>query len=246
MNYGGNKVVSLESFDTGRLKLASGVYEYWAVSISAGDTVIINELASYTIFCKEGTFVDLRHHTGIISLAPGDSVQVECQPLTITAITQALVLVSGVVKQSSGKPQIAVTRSQAQYRVSKPWGHELWISGEHRDYCFKEVFIRAGNRTSLQYHRYKQETNVIFAGKVRLVFKQNAYKANNDVRTSDLGYSDLTAVSIIDVTPGLLHQLEAMTDVLLYETSTPHLDDVIRVHDDSARPDGRIADEHPR
>jgi hypothetical protein len=46
--------------------------------------------------------------------------------------------------------------------------------------------------------------------------------------------------------PGILHRLEAITDILLYETSTPHLDDVVRVTDDSKRPNGRIEQEHTR
>jgi hypothetical protein len=46
--------------------------------------------------------------------------------------------------------------------------------------------------------------------------------------------------------PGILHRLEAISDVLLYETSTPHLDDVVRVTDDSKRPHGRIEKEHSR
>ena len=38
--------------------------------------------------------------------------------------------------------------------------------------------------------------------------------------------------------------LEAVSDILLYETSTPNLDDVVRVLDDSHRLDGKILQEH--
>jgi len=48
----------------------------------------------------------------------------------------------------------------------------------------------------------------------------------------------------VDVMPLTLHRLEAVTDILLYETSTPHLDDVVRILDDSRRPDGRLEQEH--
>jgi len=57
---------------------------------------------------------------------------------------------------------------------------------------------------------------------------------------------ELAPISSIDVVPGVLHRLEALTNILLYETSTPHLDDVVRVADDSMRPHGRIEQEHVR
>jgi hypothetical protein len=36
----------------------------------------------------------------------------------------------------------------------------------------------------------------------------------------------------------------AITDVVLMEVSTPHVDDVVRIEDDTNRPDGRIESEH--
>ena len=44
--------------------------------------------------------------------------------------------------------------------------------------------------------------------------------------------------------PGNIHRIQAITDILLYEVSTPHLDDVVRLQDDNKRPDGRIKEEH--
>ena len=51
---------------------------------------------------------------------------------------------------------------------------------------------------------------------------------------------------MIDVFPPTLHRLEAISDITLYETSTPQLDDVVRVQDDAKRPDGRIDIEHKK
>jgi len=48
----------------------------------------------------------------------------------------------------------------------------------------------------------------------------------------------------VDVPPNAVHRVEALTDIVLYETSTPHLDDVIRIQDDAARKNGRILTEH--
>ena len=48
----------------------------------------------------------------------------------------------------------------------------------------------------------------------------------------------------INISPYVIHRLEAKSDLLLYEVSTPHLNDVIRLQDDSNRKDGRIDEEH--
>ena len=124
------------------------------------------------------------------------------------------------------------------------WGNEIWINGEHFAYAFKRIFIKKGNKTSLQYHKLKQETNVLFEGQANLHFKISNQVDNDKVSNSDINSILLASVSSVDVKPFTLHRLEAVTDIILYEISTPHLDDVIRVNDDTNRPDGRIKKEH--
>jgi hypothetical protein len=46
--------------------------------------------------------------------------------------------------------------------------------------------------------------------------------------------------------PGVVHRVISVTDYLAYEVSTPELDDVIRLQDDSGRSSGRIEEEHER
>jgi hypothetical protein len=60
----------------------------------------------------------------------------------------------------------------------------------------------------------------------------------------DIAQAELDAVTAIDVTPNIIHRIEALTDILLYEISTPHLDDVIRIQDDANRTNGKIISEH--
>jgi len=48
----------------------------------------------------------------------------------------------------------------------------------------------------------------------------------------------------VDVMPMSVHRLQALTDILLCEVSTPELDDVVRISDDSGRQDGRVESEH--
>ena len=50
-------------------------------------------------------------------------------------------------------------------KVSKHWGNELWIAdGETTPYATKRILFLAGNRTSLQVHKYKIETNYVLSG----------------------------------------------------------------------------------
>ena len=51
---------------------------------------------------------------------------------------------------------------------------------------------------------------------------------------------------VINVKPKTIHRLEAISNLILFEVSSPHLSDVVRVSDDSNRPDGKIKDEHKK
>ena len=46
------------------------------------------------------------------------------------------------------------------------------------------------------------------------------------------------------VVPPKKHRVIALTDIILQEVSTPEVDDVIRIEDDSDRGDGRLDSEH--
>ena len=51
----------------------------------------------------------------------------------------------------------------------------------------KKIFLKKNFKTSLQYHNYKMETNLLFSGKANLVYKKNKKVNNNVVQKSDLG-----------------------------------------------------------
>jgi mannose-6-phosphate isomerase len=128
--------------------------------------------------------------------------------------------------------------------VTKPWGYEVWVTGEDPDFCFKKIFMRSGNRTSLQFHEKKSETNLIVSGLAEFVFKANSEVDNLLATEADLAKVELNSFCAIDVAPLCLHRIESITDLLLFEVSTPEVDDVIRVLDDSGRSSGRIQNEH--
>jgi quercetin dioxygenase-like cupin family protein len=105
-------------------------------------------------------------------------------------------------------------------RVPKPWGYELvWA---HTDrYVGKILHIKAGESLSLQYHNVKDETVHLLAGE--LIYRVHI---DGDLREVHLALGDS-----FRITPGTVHQMEAVTDCDILEVSTPELDDVVRLKD---------------
>jgi mannose-6-phosphate isomerase len=120
--------------------------------------------------------------------------------------------------------------------VHKHWGEERWLVAEGSPFGFKLITIRAGKRTSLQYHERKEEANLILCGEGWLRVGADS--------ASPLEDHSLTAGHIAHIRPGVVHRIEAVTDIVLVEVSTPELDDVIRIEDDLGRGSGRIESEH--
>ena len=58
------------------------------------------------------------------------------------------------------------------YKVKKPWGYELWLNSLNNKFAFKKIFIKKGFQTSLQYHNFKRETNLILKGSAKLFYKK--------------------------------------------------------------------------
>jgi len=108
-------------------------------------------------------------------------------------------------------------------RVPKPWGYELvWA---HTDrYVGKILHIDAGQALSYQYHRVKAETIYVLSGTLVLHW---AEAASEDRPTVE----ELHEGDVFHIQPGLRHRFEAREAVDLLETSTPELDDVVRLED---------------
>jgi mannose-6-phosphate isomerase len=246
-NYGGNLVAShsLESFS--RHTFALTPYLYFHLRLKAGETVKLpTEKGVYSVFvfaAHGGASVrfDALSHP----VQAREAVQLVHQSAGVTAEGGDVeLLVAGAPEADAQASETRHFKASEIKKVSKPWGHELWFHGGHPQYAFKEIFVKAGTKTSLQYHRHKQETNILFAGDAVLHYKSDPNASIDAPSLESMATLPLTPVSSVDVTPFVLHRLEAVTDILLYEVSTPFLDDVVRVSDDTARPDGHIETEH--
>lgn len=104
--------------------------------------------------------------------------------------------------------------------VPKPWGHEtIWARTDR--YVGKILHIRAGQSLSVQYHNRKDETVHLLSGE--LVYRVQRGDALEDMH--------LVQGESFRITPGTIHQMEAVTDCDVLEVSTPELDDIVRLSD---------------
>ncbi len=114
-------------------------------------------------------------------------------------------------------------------KTEKPWGFELLWALTPK-YAGKLIFIEKGHRLSLQYHKKKDESMYIFQGKVSLEIEGG---------DGQLAQSVVEPGYCIRIPPGTKHRLEAIEDTILFEVSTPELEDVERLADDYGRAQSR-------
>jgi mannose-6-phosphate isomerase len=110
-------------------------------------------------------------------------------------------------------------------RVEKPWGFEVWWAHTEM-YAGKVLHVEAGHRLSLQYHREKDESCYLLAGRIRLVTGPSV---------DDLTTVELAPAACWRNPPGQVHTIEALDTSEILEVSTPQLDDVVRLLDDYGR-----------
>ena len=137
-------------------------------------------------------------------------------------------LISTNSKYSDVPDGIKISNFSEIKMINKPWGFELWLAdGGVTDYALKLIFLKKGSKTSLQYHKKKAEHNCVFSGTINFHYQDRESKKNKMVT--------LSAGNVIYISPLNVHRVEAVTDVLLVEASTNHLDDVVRIDDDYDR-----------
>jgi len=118
--------------------------------------------------------------------------------------------------------------------VNKPWGKEEWIELNDK-YCYKRIYINSGYKTSFQYHDKKRETNYIIDGIAEIWLENDEGIIEKKI---------MNAGEYFNVIPPKKHRVIALTDIILQEVSTPEVNDVIRIEDDTNRKSGLIDGEH--
>jgi len=124
--------------------------------------------------------------------------------------------------------------SISSYRVEKPWGYELWLE-LNEFYAYKLIHMKEGNKSSLQSHDYKYETNYVIEGSAEVLLEDDNGELKSQIFEAGNGWS---------VPISKKHRVIARTNYTALEVSTPHLNDVIRYQDDNDRSSGKINSEH--
>ena len=106
-------------------------------------------------------------------------------------------------------------------KVEKPWGHEMIWAVTDR-YVGKVLHIKAGEKLSLQYHVKKDETVMVWTGRIRFEFFGDGQSPQ---------FKEMGPGEAFHVTPGLRHRMIALEDIDMFEGSTTELDDVVRIED---------------
>ncbi|MBI3019441.1 MAG: cupin domain-containing protein [Deltaproteobacteria bacterium] len=96
------------------------------------------------------------------------------------------------------------------------WGHEL-LFARTKDYVGKILVIHKGEELSLQYHEQKEESIYVACGKLEV----------------EMGDENLVLSQgqNLHIPPGTRHRFKALENSEIFEVSTPHLEDVVRLKD---------------
>lgn len=113
-------------------------------------------------------------------------------------------------------------------RVDKPWGYELHWAKTDR-YVGKVIHVDAGHALSLQYHNVKDETILLWSGRMRFEI----------TRDGEMTTFEMTPGERVHVSPKTVHRMTAIEDCDIIEVSTPELDDVVRIEDRYGRADSK-------
>lgn len=103
--------------------------------------------------------------------------------------------------------------------IERPWGSESVVAYIPGVCIGKILRMVAGAKGGLQKHRLKDESAYIVSGE--LIFRR---VVDGELTEEQLGPGDC-----VFIPKGAVHQEEAVTDCVIYEVGTPHLNDRQRV-----------------
>jgi len=101
--------------------------------------------------------------------------------------------------------------------INKRWGKE-YLLDITKNYAMKRLHIDAGLNISLQYHVKKHETWHVVEG---------VGIAKVDGKEFRINIGDT-----IRIPAGTIHQVKAITDLVIIESSTIELDDIVRIKEE--------------
>ena len=100
------------------------------------------------------------------------------------------------------------------------WGKEEILETSSKKWMLKRLFMKAGAKGGLQYHRLKDEAGILISGSLIIRFPD---KNNNLIEKI------INPGESFHFPPFCIHQEEAITDCVIIEVTTPHLNDRVRL-----------------
>jgi len=116
-----------------------------------------------------------------------------------------------------GIKDLEAVRKEYENKQDKPWGYEKIIVNNEK-YLVKELYIKKGFKTSLHYHPNKDESLHVLEGEGNIDFPKGKRISAN-------------AGSVVRIEPKKIHSIVAVENLRIYEYSTPHPEDTVRVKD---------------
>jgi mannose-6-phosphate isomerase len=104
----------------------------------------------------------------------------------------------------------------------RPWGKEEILAVASNEIMMKRLFVKAGSKGGLQFHRKRVEAGYIVRGKMIIRLGIDGKIDEKILKTGD---------HFIFPT-GLVHQEEALEDTIIIECSTPWINDRVRVEEE--------------
>lgn len=113
-----------------------------------------------------------------------------------------------------------VTFLEPENMGERIWGEEILLGLVSKHFTLKKLYLKKGCKGGLQYHHKKNELGYLLSGELIVRF--------------DNGNGELTERIVkpgesFHFPPGAVHQEEAIEDCVIFEVSTPHFNDRVRV-----------------
>lgn len=102
------------------------------------------------------------------------------------------------------------------------WGREILVALSPGKYIGKLILMNAGTAGGLQKHHLKDETTYLHSGEAWVDF---------DPGTGKTERRKIVAGQSVRFPPGAVHRVTAITDCVIFEASTPHFNDRVRVEE---------------
>lgn len=253
-NLGKNKVSKILNKKKNQLGV-NNYYNYLLIKIKKKTELKFhgNNIFVYILNCKDPKAI-VKIYKNYSFIKKGDLFKIKKNKFDSVIIdlksSASILFVYREMKIQLKKKSVYINKIQDIYTVTKPWGYEQWLTGpKNKQFAFKRIFLKKGTKTSLQYHVKKIESNYLYEGKAKLHYMKKNIPLVKKNFSKILGATKSNTINqghVINVRPKTIHRLEAISNLVLFEVSSPHLSDVVRVSDDSNRPDGKIKDEHKK